>query len=82
MISHVSGARSSILRPGAVVVALMLLILSPLAAAAQCGQDGSGFETWLVQFKQRAASQGITPATISSAMAGITYDPTVVRLDR
>ncbi len=82
MISHVSGARSSILRPGAVVVALMLLILSPLAAAAQCGQDGSGFETWLAQFKQRAASQGITPATISSAMAGITYDPTVVRLDR
>jgi lytic murein transglycosylase len=82
MISHVSGARSSILRPGAVVVALMLLILSPVAAAAQCGQDGSGFETWLAQFKQRAASNGITPATISSAMAGITYDPTVVRLDR
>ena len=82
MISHVSGARSSILRLGAVVVALMLLILSPVAAAAQCGQDGSGFETWLAQFKQRAASQGITPATISSAMAGITYDPTVVRLDR
>jgi lytic murein transglycosylase len=60
----------------------MLLILSPVAAAAQCGQDGSGFETWLAQFKQRAASNGITPATISSAMAGITYDPTVVRLDR
>jgi len=82
MISHVSGARSSILRLGAVAVALMILILSPVAAAAQCGQDGSGFETWLAQFKQRAASQGITPATISSAMAGITYDPTVVRLDR
>src|SRR5262249_12615636 len=26
--------------------------------------------------------QGISPATIASALAGITYDPTVVRLDR
>jgi lytic murein transglycosylase len=60
----------------------MLLLLAPSAAAAQCGNDGNGFEAWLAQFRQRAASEGITPATISSALAGVTYDPTVVRLDR
>src|SRR6476619_6933549 len=82
MSSYVSGARQSLLRPGAVAFALMLLLLFPGAAAAQCGNDGNGFEAWLAQFRHRAASEGITPATISSALAGITYDPTVVRLDR
>lgn len=82
MSSYVSGARRPVLRPGAFVFAIMLLLLAPSAAAAQCGNDGNGFEAWLAQFRQRAASEGITPATISSALAGVTYDPTVVRLDR
>jgi len=82
MSSYVSGARRPVLRPGAFVFAIMLLLVAPSAAAAQCGNDGNGFEAWLAQFRQRAASEGITPATISSALAGVTYDPTVVRLDR
>lgn len=82
MSSYLSGARRSVLRPGAVVFALMLLLLVPATASAQCGNDGNGFEAWLAQFRQRAASEGITPATISAALSGVTYDPTVVRLDR
>ena len=61
--------------------ALVLLVLSSVTHAA-CGHDGAGFDAWLAQFRQRAALQGISPTTISSALAGITYDPTVVRLDR
>jgi lytic murein transglycosylase len=52
------------------------------AHAADCGHDGAGFNAWLARFKQTAASHGISPAVISSALAGVSYDPTVVRLDR
>ena len=80
MSSYVSGARRSVLQ--AVAFALMLVVLPPVAGAAECGHDGNGFDAWLAQFKKRAAAQGISPATISSALAGVSYDATVVRLDR
>ena len=79
MSSHVSGARRSALQ--AAVFALMLVVLPSVAGAAECGHEGNGFDAWLARFKQRAAAQGISPATISSALAGVSYDPTVVRLD-
>ena len=80
MSSYVSGAKYSVLQ--AVALALMLVVLRPVAGAAECGHDGNGFDAWLAQFKKRAAAQGISPATISSALAGVSYDATVVRLDR
>ena len=60
------------------------LIVTPWAAAlaAECGQDASGFDGWLARFKDRAAAQGISHAAISSGLAGVTYDPRVIRLDR
>jgi len=63
------------------VVAVVLSWL-PAAALADCGNDGAGFASWLERLKARAASQGISAATISSALADVTYDRTVVRLDR
>ena len=81
MTAHVSRARLSVSNLGAIALALMLLLPSA-AGAADCGNDGNGFEAWLGRLKQRAAAEGISPAAISSALAGITYDPTVVRLDR
>jgi lytic murein transglycosylase len=77
MIFHVSGARLS-----AVALALMLTILPTVTRAADCGHDGHGFDAWIAQFKQRAAAQGISPAVLAAALAGISYDSTVVRLDR
>jgi lytic murein transglycosylase len=73
----VSGARLS-----AVALALMLTILPTVTRAADCGHDGHGFDAWIAQFKQRAAAQGISPAVLAAALAGISYDSTVVRLDR
>jgi lytic murein transglycosylase len=58
------------------------LWLTSSVTHAACGNDGAGFDAWLAQIRQRAAAEGITPATISSALAGVTYDATVVRLDR
>jgi lytic murein transglycosylase len=77
MIFHVSGARLS-----AVALALMLTIPPAVSRAADCGHDGNGFDAWIAQFKQRAAAQGISPAVLSAALAGVSYDATVVRLDR
>lgn len=60
----------------------LLLAWLPAAALADCGNDAAGFARWLERLKARAASQGISAATISSALAGVTYDRRVVRLDR
>ena len=52
------------------------------AFALQCGNGGEGFEAWLGTLKALAAKQGISQAAINSALAGVSYDPTVIRLDR
>jgi lytic murein transglycosylase len=65
------------------VLCTALLGLLPAAALAQsCGNSGAGFDSWLSQFRTKAAAQGISARTLSSALDGLAYDPTVVRLDR
>lgn len=63
-----------------------LLSFSVLAArpagAAQCGDDGSGFPAWLESFRQEAVNEGISPAVVNSALSDVTYNTTVIRLDR
>ena len=59
-----------------------LLLANPTAGvAAACGSGGAGFNSWLQHFRAQAAAEGIKPATISSALSGISYDPAVIRLD-
>ena len=52
------------------------------ASALQCGNGGEGFDAWLQTFKGLAAKQGIGQAAINASLAGVSYDPTVIRLDR
>src|SRR5215475_12624256 len=68
--------------PRGLLLAALLVAGAAAAKAADCGETGAGFEAWLARFKAKAAAQGVSPAVISSALAGVTYDPTVVRLDR
>ena len=63
-------------------VAASLLAVAPAAIAADCGDDAAGFDAWLTRLKRTAVTQGISPAAVNSALAGVTYDPTVIRLDR
>ena len=63
-------------------VAASLLAVAPVASAADCGDDAAGFDAWLTRLKRTAVTQGISPAAVNSALAGVTYDPTVIRLDR
>jgi lytic murein transglycosylase len=65
----------------ALAAALVLAASSTSAFAQACGNDGAGFNTWLGQYRQKAASQGITPRGLS-ALDGLSYDPNVIRLDR
>lgn len=65
----------------AIVIAALSLIASP-PLMAKCGNDASGFSSWLTNFEAQARANGIKQATIDRALAGLTYDPNVIRLDR
>ena len=60
----------------------VLLLGTAPAFAAQCGNGPEGFGGWLQSFKTQAASRGIKPTAIASALSGVSYDSTVIRLDR
>lgn len=64
------------------VLAATCLLGAGQAQAAACGNTASGFQAWLGGFKQRAAARGISGATIERALAGVSYDSKVIRLDR
>ncbi len=62
-------------------LSLAALWFSTLAAAAQTAPCGGDFGTWLQGVKQEAAAQGISQRTIQSALATVTYDPTIIARD-
>jgi lytic murein transglycosylase len=65
------------LRPSWLVLWLGFMAV-PALAEAPCGGD---FATWLRGFEQEAAAQDISQRTIDSALAGVTYDPTIIARD-
>ena len=66
---------------GAMLAAILLAM--PTAAHAQsCGNNAEGFGRWLSAIKIQAAKQGISQSAMDRALVGVTYDPTVIRLDR
>ncbi len=76
MIDHAGKTRTI----AAIGLVLTLFLISPQAHAdtAPCGGD---FGAWLQGVKQEAAAQGISQRTIQSALAGVTYDPTIIARD-
>ncbi|MEW5964784.1 MAG: lytic murein transglycosylase [Pseudomonadota bacterium] len=64
------------------LTALALAILPVRAHALQCGTDGSGFDAWLDGLRAKAAGQGVSAKALGAALADVSYDPNVVRLDR
>lgn len=67
-----------------IVFIFAMAILGSFSAtrAAQCGNGPGGFPAWLEAFKKEAPRRGLRAKTVNSALAGITYNPTVVKLDR
>lgn len=64
------------------LAAIALLAASGPAMAQTCGNGPEGFDRWLAAIKVQAAKQGLSQSAIDRALAGVSYDPTVVRLDR
>ncbi|WP_158819038.1 lytic transglycosylase domain-containing protein [Methylocapsa sp. S129] len=70
------------LRTAALAGAAAIMLGGAPARAAQCGDNGDGFDAWLASFKQEARSQGISPSAIESALADVSYDESVISHDR
>ena len=71
-------------RPSRPVVAALLVAAAmiPGTASAACRASGDGFNAWLGGFKQQAVAAGVSPQVVDSALAGVTYDPGVIKKDR
>ncbi len=66
---------------GAAVIA-GALAASGTAAAQQCITSGAQFAQWIENFKPRARAAGVSAEAIERGLAGVTYNPTVISLDR
>lgn len=69
-------------KAGLRLLTILLLATAGGAASAATCSDPSGFPAWLKSFEAEAAANGISPATIQSALAGLAYAPDVVAKDR
>ncbi|MFB2552943.1 lytic murein transglycosylase [Ensifer soli] len=58
-----------------------LLIAAPAHAAA-CGNTAAGFDAWVANFRQEAASNGISRGTIDKALGNVSYNKATIRADR
>ncbi len=59
---------------------MSIAMMGAAAANHTCRNTGT-FEQWMAGFKKEAAAAGISQATISRALDGVTYDPNVVKRD-
>lgn len=60
-------------------VLFSLFVAAVPAQAAQCGGD---FQKFITTFSSEAAAKGISSATLSAALGGVTEDPAVLAFDR
>ena len=67
---------------GLLALAIVLVLLPAPASAQRCGNSGAGFGSWLQEFAASARKAGISQSTINRALAGVTYNKRVIRLDR
>ena len=61
------------------VAALVTLVLTAPAQAAQCGGD---FNRFIAEISREAAAQGVSQAVIAAGLGGVTFDPAVLAFDR
>lgn len=64
------------------VATLAFALVSSPVLAAKCGNGAGGFKTWLTQTKKEALRKGIRQSTLDKALKGVSYDASVIKLDR
>jgi membrane-bound lytic murein transglycosylase B len=70
------------LRKTALLLALGLAVLFPPSAIKAQSYDDVGFQGYLQLLAARARSEGVSEGTIYRMTSGLTYNPSVVALDR
>jgi lytic murein transglycosylase len=76
-------APSHLCRLGAALLAVSIIAAATTSAEARtCGSGAGGFNTWLADFRTRAAAEGVSHRAIAAGLAGVSYDPRIIRLDR
>jgi lytic murein transglycosylase len=63
-------------------LATSVLAASPALAALQCGNDASGFNQWVQDFKRTAPSNGISQSTLDQVFSTVNYNRNTIRADR
>ncbi len=66
----------------AAVCCSSLAATTPAAAVPVTCQTTGSFESWLADFRNEAAREGLSPQTISAALDGMTPDPGILARDR
>lgn len=78
-----AGMRKNVVKwVGPLVASAAFAVSSQSAFAQSCGNTSAGFDAWLAAYKGRAAAAGISQGTIASALGGVSYDQSVINLDR
>jgi lytic murein transglycosylase len=62
-----------------VACAVLATLVVPASAAVPCG--AGNFDAWLADFKTDAAAKGISQATLTSSLNGVTLDKAVISRD-
>ena len=69
-------------RMPALALTLICGLAGGTAFAAPCGNDASGFDAWVADFRVDAAGLGISQGTIDSALSNVSYSDETMRRDR
>jgi lytic murein transglycosylase len=63
------------------LICLVLALAAAAASARAAAPCGGDFNAWLAGVKQEAAAAGISQRAIQAALAGVTYDPSIIARD-
>lgn len=64
------------------ILAGAAVLSSASAQAADCDARGVGFDGWLARYQGQAIAAGLPAAAVEKALAGLTFDPAVIKKDR
>ncbi|WP_020558470.1 lytic murein transglycosylase [Thiofilum flexile] len=64
------------------ILSIGLLLSSLALQSAWACQNTADFQSWLSDFKQKAAREGISNTTIEQTLSSVKFDPSVIQRDR
>ena len=65
-----------------ILSAFFVLAMTGSASALTCGNNASGFNAWLAEYRVHAVKSGISKRTVQTALANTAYNRKVIQRDR